>query len=92
MVVFNLIEVSILRFNLIILRMLVEDSYECMLDVYLKVKFWEYVYEILNLIKEEIIVLDLIYMSYMDDKDQLFDCCVVMVKEYCEEMMEDDCL
>jgi len=86
----NLTEASTLKSNSTTLRTSAEDSYERMLDAYLKVKFREYAYETLNLTKEEIIALDPIYMSYMDDKDQLLDRRAVMVKEYREEMMEDD--
>lgn len=86
----DLTEVSTLKSNSTTLRTSAEDSYERMLDAYLKVKFREYAYETLNLTKEEIIALDPIYMSYMDDKDRLLDRRAVMVKEYREEMMEDD--
>ena len=67
----NLTEASTLKSNSTTLRTSAEDSYERMLDAYLKVKIREYAYETLNLTKEEIIALDPIYMSYMDDKDQL---------------------
>lgn len=67
-----------------------EDSYERMLDAFLKVEFREYAYEKLALNREQIIALDPIYLEYMNAKDDLFDQRMIMVRDYRLEMMEDD--
>lgn len=66
------------------------ETYELMLDNYLRVKFREYAYTNLNLTSKEIIALDPIYMAYMKEKNELNDRRRELMADYREEMKEDD--
>ena len=66
------------------------EDYERLLDAYLTVTFREYAYESLDLTSEEIIALDPVYLAYMKEKDELHDKRVDLIKEYAEEIADDD--
>jgi len=65
-------------------------KYEKLLDGYLTVNFRKYAYERLNLTEDEIIALDPLYLSYMQEKNELNDRREKLVKDYRKEMKEDD--
>lgn len=66
------------------------EQYEEYIDNKLEVEFRNVTLKALDFTEDEIIAFDPIYLSYMKDKDAIFDRKMSLIKSYKEEMKEDD--